>query len=951
MSNNFIADFLTKANDRFSIDAVNMPMSEWIMRNTSLKKLPFSFKNYEFQRQIVDDMHPDLNVIKISQVGLALDLNTKIPTPSGWTTMGETTVGDKLYDEQGNICTITYTSPIYIDRKCYEVEFDNGDKIVADEHHKWFVESERMFNPESGLFNGSGRIPKGVEYKKEGVITTKLAYEIYKKGPRNILSIPNTKPLKGNNKKIPIDPYYLGLWLGDGHSYSTRITTGREDSKNIINILEHKGFKCTDVSNKDTVKEIKVDYKNEPNGQTLYNKLLKCNLLKNKHIPSKYLRANKNIRLELLQGLMDSDGTITKGSRCSFSNTSPQLVEDFIDLVNSLGLKTRTRWRLPNGKTSVLKSGHIIKSKLPIAEVSFITYSDFPVFKLPRKSLRLRNHKDSKPTKTFRRHIVSIKEVETRPVKCITVDSRNHLFLAGEGMIPTHNTEVQIRKALGFLVRNRGTSLIFSLPNEDMFERVSKARVKPIVNADKVFNTSEDSANKSVRSTEIMQFGQSFLYLVPALESAATSIAADFVMNDEVDLSDQKMISLFNSRLQGSKYKLSQKFSTPSFPSYGIDLNWQTSDQHLYMCRCSSCGHQNHPEFNRNFIHIPGLPDIESLTDLTVEFQDDIELHNSYVMCEKCHMPLDLGNPDMREWVAMYPNRTATRGYRISPFVTDNLSVQYIIKSLWEYQKNEYVRGFYNTVLGLPYSDGNMQIPIQAIHDCMTEDTMAPDLAHVSGDLWIGIDVGQTCHVTIGVGPNKDNINIISIYSVKIDEIVSHCKTLCERYNVRGGCIDRHPYEPTSREIFNVTKGIIVPVEYRGSKDIHIVENEYKEITHAQVNRTSFLDNLATRIRKRACKISGYGYHKQVFIEHLRDMVREETPEKEAKWIKLNGNDHFFHSTAFMLIAPAVRELIGLHSKADVRTLTLAQSFIIGDNTPNLVGVSKKRLDSPLLGG
>ena len=507
-------------------------------------------------------------------------------------------------------------------------------------------------------------------------------------------------------------------------------------------------------------------------------------------------------------------------------------------------------------------------------------------------------------------------------------------------------TEVQIRKALGFLVRNRGTSLIFSLPNEDMFERVSKARVKPIVNADKVFNSSEDSLNKAVRSTEIMQFGQSFLYLVPAIESAATSIAADFVMNDEVDLSDQKMITLFNSRLQGSKHRISQKFSTPSYPSYGIDLNWQVSDQQLYMCRCEACGHHNHPEFNRNFIHLPGMPDVEKLTDITVQFQDDIDLGGAYVQCERCHKPLDLGNPALREWVAMFPSRQNTRGYRIPPFVNDNLSLKYIFKSLWEFQKSEYLRGFYNTVLGLPYSDGNMQIPIEDIVACMTERMIAPDLGVLGGDLWVGIDVGQTCHITIGQGPNKDKLDIVSIYSIPITELVSHCKILCEKYNIRGGCIDRHPYEPTSRDVFLVTGGKIVPVEYRGLKDITPVENEYKEVTHVQVNRTTFLDNFATRIRKRACSISGYGYQKQVFIEHLRDMVREETPDKAAVWNKLNGNDHFFHSGAFMMIAPHVRDMIRLRSDADVRTLAVANIMSFGDNTPNLIGVSKKRPDA-----
>ena len=143
-------------------------------------------------------------------------------------------------------------------------------------------------------------------------------------------------------------------------------------------------------------------------------------------------------------------------------------------------------------------------------------------------------------------------------------------------------TEVQIRKSLAFLLRNPGTSLIFSLPTEEMFKRLSGSRVKPIVNKDKVFNTLTDKENKAVRSVGLFQFGQSFLYLVPAIESAATSIPADVVMNDEVDLSDQQMMALFGSRMQNSSHKINQKFSTPSYPSYGIDAGQILASQDQY---------------------------------------------------------------------------------------------------------------------------------------------------------------------------------------------------------------------------------------------------------------------------------------------------------------------------------------------------------------------------------
>jgi len=512
-------------------------------------------------------------------------------------------------------------------------------------------------------------------------------------------------------------------------------------------------------------------------------------------------------------------------------------------------------------------------------------------------------------------------------------------------------TEAQIRKALAFLVRNNGTSLIFTLPTEDMYKRISKGRVKPIVDKDKVFNTAYDRANKAVRSVDMMQFGQSFLYLTPAIESAATSIAADVVMNDEVDLSDQKMITLFNSRLQGSDIALSQKFSTPTFPSFGIDLTYQASDQMEYACLCESCGHYNFPEFNKKFIHLEGIKSLsdemaEDMAKITIQEQDALNLDESYVKCEKCHSPLDLGNPELRQWVPKYESRSSNaRGYKVTPFVTQRLNPKYIMKSLWNYQENEYLRGFHNTVLGLPYSDGNMQIPKDLIEKCMTN--VKYDLPVSEYDpVWIGIDMGQTCHIIRAKGDNVENLHIFSMEAVHVDNIVQTVKDDCEKYNVIGGAVDRHPYEPTSRDIFAASGGRILPVEYRGLKELNIIYDEYEEVAYGQVNRTTFLDNFAILIRKEKIKISGYGINKNTYIEHIRDMVRDETPESPAQWVKLKGNDHFFHASAFMAMGPKIAELIALKGKGEKRTMIDLQVIGIPDQTENIIGMGsgKKRV-------
>ena len=505
-------------------------------------------------------------------------------------------------------------------------------------------------------------------------------------------------------------------------------------------------------------------------------------------------------------------------------------------------------------------------------------------------------------------------------------------------------TEIQIRKALAFLVRNKGTSVIFTLPNEDMFVRISNSRIKPLVAADKVFNRAQDKENKATRSISMMQFGQSFLYLVMAIESAATSTPADMVMNDELDLSDQKMVTLFNSRMQRSPWKVSQRFSTPTYPSYGIDLNWQSSDQHLYMCRCSSCNLWQHPEFTREFIHLPGLPeDISDLTQITNLKQEDLDFDQSYVKCKKCHKPLDLANPEVREWVPQYGSRVNSRGYRIGPFSTGDISPRYIFKQLFDYQKTEYIRGFHNTVLGQPYSDGNIQIPEADILACMTDNIGEP-VSSRADSIWVGIDMGQMCHVTLGRGEDPDALEILSMYQVHVDDIVKHAQTLVEKYNVRFGCVDRHPYEPTSRDIFKASGGKIIPVEYRGLKDLNLVYDVTGEnVAHVQVNNTWFLDNFAIKVRKRKIRISGYGFQKRVFVEHLRNMVRDEVPGQPATWTKLNGNDHYFHSSAFMAVAPHILALIRAKDDTDQRTMSLsATAKLAGPN--NLLGLSKKKL-------
>lgn len=509
-------------------------------------------------------------------------------------------------------------------------------------------------------------------------------------------------------------------------------------------------------------------------------------------------------------------------------------------------------------------------------------------------------------------------------------------------------TEVEIRKALAFVNRHNNVTAIFTLPNEKLFKKVSQSRIKPIIEHDKVFNMEQDK--EATRSMASYQFGSSFLFVTNCTEEDATSTPADVIFNDEVDLSPTDILALFNSRLQNSDWKIRHGFSTPSFPQHGIDAKFSASDQRIYMLKCDSCNHWNWPEFNMEFCCVPGLPDhIVDLYEITQEIKDEIDLSASYVRCERCSRPL---KGSKREWVARYPNRIDARGYHVTPFSTDRLTLHYMILQLLDYKKRDYLRGFKNTVLGLPHSDATTQIQEDDIKVIMKRGTQMPFPLQSDTAIAVGVDMGQTCHVTIG---NPEGNRIYRMESISVKNIVNYVQKLDERHNLVCGACDRLPYTPTSEKIMKVTKGKIVPVQYvNGPQSVdYKCALDYADVfAYIAANRTKMLDNVQRAFRPMESDLAlcGWGHQEHVIIEHLRDMVRDEQPEKPAVWKSLNKVDHFMHSIGYYLGAPLFRQLIR-ELDTEIQCTEIASFAVkapkLGD-TSRLYGSAKRRERLPV---
>lgn len=476
-------------------------------------------------------------------------------------------------------------------------------------------------------------------------------------------------------------------------------------------------------------------------------------------------------------------------------------------------------------------------------------------------------------------------------------------------------SEVELRKALAFARRNPNTTTIFTLPNEEMYGRMSLTRLRPILDADKVFRPIGTA--KPIKNVHTIQVGRSFLIMAAAIESAATSTPADMVLNDEVDLSDQAMLTLFRSRMQNSDFKINQRFSTPTHIKFGIDENFAGTDSHVWMRRCQACNKHQTVRFDLNHIHIPGLTqELETLTDIEEVHLNGHDWNDAYVKCVKCSAPLDMSDYSLCEWVPEFPTQKNRRGYHVTPFCTSRLTPGYILGELFEYKRkaNVTLRRFHNTVLGEAFTDASQRLSHAEIVACF-EPTHVKGPQNRDVPVSIGIDMGASCHIVLGIAGLAFGFMIVPEY-----KLMDTLKDLDLKYRITTGCVDRHPYEPTARAIFQWSAGRILPVEYRGQPEVALIRDKFKTITHGQVNRTACIDALVQDIRHKTMKFAEYGGHKETILTQLQDMVRkDDEPEQEAVWEKLKGNDHFFHALALMRIAPRFRSLAQFESDEEQR--------------------------------
>ena len=386
------------------------------------------FELIDWQEQIVRDLfgikkkngYRQFNSAYIEigkKQGKQVALDTLIPTPSGFTTMGEIKVGDTVFDETGSPCHVVAKSQIDFDEQAYRIVFKDGEVIEAGENHQWI----------------------GEKHAKPVMMTTGELYT-YFQTPSYRFRIAVNGALETPEAELPIDPYLMGYWLGNGSATKPEITVKTSDVPEVLFNIQQN----TVVNNA---------WLNVGDSLIFRIRELKPILLKSFHdkvIPPEYLRASKEQRLRLLQGLMDSDGTIgnVKGQGVYIS-TEKQLSQSVSELLWTLGIKnaiTSTPSTQPANRDVPSQECGRVATGETCYMVKFTCFDDVKVAGLSRK---LKNRIPRNPTtRSHFRYIDSIEKIENRGMQCIQVDSPSHQYLIGKSCLPTHNSELAAAIAL-----------------------------------------------------------------------------------------------------------------------------------------------------------------------------------------------------------------------------------------------------------------------------------------------------------------------------------------------------------------------------------------------------------------------------------------------------------------------------------------------------------------------
>lgn len=385
------------------------------------------------QRQMMESYFSGSSIFASGSAGTgkAQPLDSLVRTPSGWIEIGKIEVGDEIVCPDGTTTTVNGVFP-QGKKETYSFVFEDGRIVDCCTEHLWLIENYKW---------ETSRVMEAKEIKEKFDTLSPRYFSSFR--------IPLIQHENIPDASLPLDPYILGIIIGDGCLSSEQFTFSSADTE-IIEYIENY---------------LTEDYKLRKHEKNCYDYTV-SKVTRNSHVPNKYVEILRDLGLsgkksfekfipdlyknsskqqkhELLRGLIDSDGEADKNGSLYYHTTSEQLKNDVVDLVQSLGgiayVKEKHPHYIHNGEKRQGRKSFRIRIRYRESEC---------LSKLDRK---LVNMKESNQYKNCGIKIKDILESGEKECVCISVDHPDHLYIT-DGYITTHNTLIALYLALNDLL-------------------------------------------------------------------------------------------------------------------------------------------------------------------------------------------------------------------------------------------------------------------------------------------------------------------------------------------------------------------------------------------------------------------------------------------------------------------------------------------------------------------
>lgn len=481
-------------------------------------------------------------------------------------------VGDRILGADGKSTEVIHMNPIIID-DVYEIEFEDGEKIKCNKEHLWVVKDCVKDN----WLNRYERIKRTVStedlYNTRVFTSDKYRYQI-----------PLIKPIQHKKKKYIIEPYLLGLWLGDGTSDGPIITCEEKDvleEKEILESLNENGWKFEIKQDKnETRKCFRIyirhdkDFINKDGKvqrSEFCDRLRELGVFKNKHVPLQYKNGSPEQRRDLLCGLYDSDGSCQSNGRQVFSQKNTILANDVKQVLDELGIKNSIHFKSQHDKrTNKTYSSYMIYSSA--------NSKSNPLFKLKRKLERQEKLK----LEGIDKNIVRITKMNKKEaMRCITVDNKDGLFVCGDKYTVTHNSfmSAPLIMARSLLIPSHNTYIMGPTGSQSQetftkLENLAKNNIASVVGVTSFFldecvriNSKADPFTHDKSGYTVELYNGSTINTLNSVAKNVVGIRSSLNIYDEAGKIDRDFFALtLPFTVQNADFRLGGTLNTDIYP-------------------------------------------------------------------------------------------------------------------------------------------------------------------------------------------------------------------------------------------------------------------------------------------------------------------------------------------------------------------------------------------------